>query len=170
MSLINSEDKRSYSTLNIFFVLKFFFERKKSSVNMAMNSHSIFRLAENGVKMNSLLCGNTLCYEMSFNDFRFQLNEELSLLFDHGNRTLREKNKRKARQNHAESIYYDNKPGNLYNNNYLVYYHVILFFNSLVGKIYINITHNATTMNIMCFFLDTLCQVFSYFSRDFKGI
>ena len=43
---------------------------------MAMNSHSIFRLAENGVKMNSLLCGNTLCYEMSFNDFRFQLNEE----------------------------------------------------------------------------------------------
>ena len=90
MSLINSEVKRSYSTLNLFFfVLKFFFERKKSSVNMAMNSHSIFRLAENGVKINSLICGNTLSYEMSFNDFRFQLNEELSLLFDHGNRTLR---------------------------------------------------------------------------------
>ena len=96
MSLINSEDKRSYSTLNLFFsVVKFFFERKKSSVNMAMNSHSIFRLAENGVKMNSLLCGNTLCYEMSFNDFRFQLNEELSLLFDHGNRTLRKKTRGK---------------------------------------------------------------------------
>ena len=90
MSLINSEVKRSYSTLNLFFfVLKFFFERKKSSVNMAMNSHSIFRLAENGVKINSLICGNTLSYEMSFNDFRFQLNEELSLLFDHGNHTLR---------------------------------------------------------------------------------
>ena len=30
MSLINSQDKRSYSTLNLFFpVLKFFFERKK---------------------------------------------------------------------------------------------------------------------------------------------
>ena len=30
MSLINSEDKRSYSTLNLFlFVVKFFFERKK---------------------------------------------------------------------------------------------------------------------------------------------
>ena len=56
---------------------------------MAMNSHSIFRLAENGVKINSLICGNTLSYEMSFNDFRFQLNEELSLLFDHGNHTLR---------------------------------------------------------------------------------
>ena len=28
----------------------------------------------------------------------------------------------------------DNKPGNLYNNNYLVYYHVILFFNSLVAE------------------------------------
>ena len=26
----------------------------------------------------------------------------------------------------------DNKPGNLYNSNYLVYYHVILFFNTLV--------------------------------------
>ena len=90
MSLINSEVKRSYSTLNLFFfVLKFFFEGKKGSVNMAMNSHSIFRLAENGVKINSLICGNTLSYEMSFNDFRFQLNEELSLLFDHGNRTLR---------------------------------------------------------------------------------
>ena len=89
-SLINSEVKRSYSTLNIFFfVLKFFFEGKKSSVNMAMNSHSILRLAENGVKINSLICGNTLSYEMSFNDFRFQLNEELSLLFDHGNHTLR---------------------------------------------------------------------------------
>ena len=89
---LNSEVKRSYSTLNIFFfVLKFFFEGKKSSVNMAMNSHSIFRLAENGVKINSLICGNTLSYEMSFNDFRFQLNEELSLLFDHGNRTLRKK-------------------------------------------------------------------------------
>ena len=33
---------------------------------------------------------------MSFNDFRFQLNEELSLLFDHGNRTLRKKKKTKA--------------------------------------------------------------------------
>ena len=89
MSLIDGEDERSYSTLNLFFsVLKFFFERKKSSVNMAMNSHSIFRLAENGVKMNSLLCGNTLC-------FRFQLNEELSLLFDQGNRTLRKKTRGK---------------------------------------------------------------------------
>ena len=30
MSLIDGEDERSYSTLNIFyFVLKFFFERKK---------------------------------------------------------------------------------------------------------------------------------------------
>ena len=96
MSLINSEVKRSYSTLNIsFFVLKFFFEGKKSSVNMAMNSHSIFRLAENGVKINSLICGNTLSYEMSFNDFRFQLNEELSLLFDHGNRTWRKKTRGK---------------------------------------------------------------------------
>ena len=27
----------------------------------------------------------------------------------------------------------DNKPGNLYNSNYLVYHHVILFFNSLVA-------------------------------------
>ena len=62
---------------------------------MAMNSHSIFRLAENGVKINSLICGNTLSYEMSFNDFRFQLNEELSLLFDHGNRTLRKKTRGK---------------------------------------------------------------------------
>ena len=30
MSLMNSEDERSYSTLNLFyFALKFFFERKK---------------------------------------------------------------------------------------------------------------------------------------------
>ena len=64
MSLINSEVKRSYSTLNIFFfVLKFFFEGKKSSVNMAMNSHRIFQLAEIGSKMNSLPCSDTLSYE-----------------------------------------------------------------------------------------------------------
>ena len=92
MSLMNSEDKRSYSTLNLFFfVLKFFFERKKSSINMSINSHSVFRLAEMGSKMNSLLCGNTLCYEMYFNHFRFQLNEELGLLFDHGNRAVLKK-------------------------------------------------------------------------------
>ena len=39
--------------------------------------------------MKSLPCDNTLSYEMSFNDFRF--HEELSLLFDHGNRTLPKK-------------------------------------------------------------------------------
>ena len=33
----------------------------------------------------------------------------------------------------------------------------------------INITHNATTIDRICFF-KTLCQVFSYFSRDFKGM
>ena len=67
---------------------------------MSVNSHSAFRLAEIGVKMNHY---HVVSYEMYFDDFRFQLNEELSLLFDHGNRTLR-KNKRKARQNRAESI------------------------------------------------------------------
>ena len=41
--------------------------------------------------MNSLLCGYTLSYEMSFNDFRFQLNEELSLLIDHDNRPVLKK-------------------------------------------------------------------------------
>ena len=72
-SLRNSEDKRSYSSLNLFyFVLKLFFERKKSSINVAMNSQCVFRLAEVGSKMNSLPCGNTLSYEMSFNDFRVQ--------------------------------------------------------------------------------------------------
>ena len=64
MSLMNSEDERSYSTLNLFyFVLKFFFEPKKSSMNMAMNSHRIFQLAEIGSKMNSLPCSDTLSYE-----------------------------------------------------------------------------------------------------------
>ena len=58
---------------------------------MSINSHSVFRLAEMGSKMNSLLCGNTLCYEMYFNHFRFQLNEELSLLFDHENRAVLKK-------------------------------------------------------------------------------
>ena len=96
MSLINSEDKRSYSTLNLFFsVLKLFFERKKSSINVAMNSQCVFRLAGVGSKMKSLPCNNTSSCEMSFNDFRFQLNEELSLLFDHGNRTLRKKTRGK---------------------------------------------------------------------------
>ena len=71
---------------------------------MAMNSHSIFRLAENGVKINSLICGNTLSYEMSFNDFRFQLNEELSLLFDHGNRMLRKK-KRERQANIMQKVF-----------------------------------------------------------------
>ena len=64
MSLMNSEDERTYSTLNLFyFVLKFFFERKKSSMNMAVNSHRIFQLAEIGSKMNSLPCSDTLPYE-----------------------------------------------------------------------------------------------------------
>ena len=55
---------------------------------MSVNSHSAFRLAEIGVKMNHY---HVVSYEMYFDDFRFQLNEELSLLFDHGNRTLRKK-------------------------------------------------------------------------------
>ena len=55
---------------------------------MSVNSHSAFRLVEIGVKMNHY---HVVSYEMYFNDFRFQLNEELSLLFDHGNRTLRKK-------------------------------------------------------------------------------
>ena len=65
MSLINNENERSYSTLNIFyFVLKFFSERKKNLVNMSMNSQCVFRAAEIGSKMNSLPRGNTLSYEM----------------------------------------------------------------------------------------------------------
>ena len=55
---------------------------------MSVNSHSAFRLAEIGVKMNHY---HVVSYEMYFDEFRFQLNEELSLLFDHGNRTLRKK-------------------------------------------------------------------------------
>ena len=83
-------DKRSHSSVNLFdIVLKLFFERKKSSINVAMNSQCVFRLAGVGSKMKSLPCTNTSSCEMSFNDFRFQLNEELSLLFDHGNHTLR---------------------------------------------------------------------------------
>ena len=54
-----------------------------------MNSQCVFRLAGVGSKMKSLPCDNTLSYEMSFNDFRF--HEELSLLFDHDNRTLPKK-------------------------------------------------------------------------------
>ena len=84
--------KRSHSSVNLFdIVLKLFFERKKSSINVAMNSQCVFRLAGVGSKMKSLPCTNTSSCEMSFNDFRFQLNEELSLLFDHGNRMLRKK-------------------------------------------------------------------------------
>ena len=72
---------------------------------MSINSHSAFRLAEMGSKMNSLLCGNTLCYEMYFNHFRFQLNEELSLLFDHENRAvLKHKHKHKEKK-HNMQIY-----------------------------------------------------------------
>ena len=86
-SLSNSEDKRSYSSLNLFyFILKLFFERKKSSINEAMNSQCVFRLAEVGSKMKSLPCGKTLSHEMSLTTFAFS-----SLLFDHGNRTLRKK-------------------------------------------------------------------------------
>ena len=41
---------------------------------------------------------------MSFNDFRFQLNEELSLLFDHGNRMLRKK-KRERQANIMQKVF-----------------------------------------------------------------
>ena len=38
MSLIDGEDERSYSTLNLFyFVLKFFFERKKKKLDEYAN-------------------------------------------------------------------------------------------------------------------------------------
>ena len=97
--------KRSHSSVNLFdIVLKLFFERKKSSINVAMNSQCVFRLAGVGSKMKSLPCTNTSSCEMSFNDFRFQLNEELSLLFDHGNRMLRKK-KRERQANIMQKVF-----------------------------------------------------------------
>ena len=52
--------KRSHSSVNLFdIVLKLFFERKKSSINVAMNSQCVFRLAGVGSKMKSLPCTNT---------------------------------------------------------------------------------------------------------------
>ena len=101
MSLIDGEDERSYSTLNLFyFVLKFFFERKKkSSMNMPMNSYSAFRPTEIGVKMILSPRDITLSYEMSFNEFRFQLKEELCLLLDRGNCAVF---KKKTRETHGK--------------------------------------------------------------------
>ena len=97
MSLIDGEDERSYSTLNLFYlVLKFFFERKKkSSMNMPMNSYSAFRPTEIGVKMILSPRDITLSYEMSFNEFRFQLKEELCLLLDRGNCAVLKKKQEK---------------------------------------------------------------------------
>ena len=71
---------------------------------MPMNSYSAFRPTEIGVKMILSPRDITLSYEMSFNEFRFQLKEELCLLLDRGNVRYSKKNKRNAWQNHAEGI------------------------------------------------------------------
>ena len=65
-------------------------------MNMPMNSYSAFRPTEIGVKMILSPRDITLSYEMSFNEFRFQLKEELCLLLDRGNCAVLKKKQEKC--------------------------------------------------------------------------
>ena len=64
---------------------------------MPMNSYSAFRPTE--MKMILSPRDITLSYEMSFNEFRFQLKEELCLLLDRGNCAVL---KKKTRETHGK--------------------------------------------------------------------
>ena len=78
---------------------------KKSSMNMPMNSYSAFRPTEIGVKMILSPRDITLSYEMSFNEFRFQLKEELCLLLDRGNCAVLKKKTRETHGKITQKVY-----------------------------------------------------------------